>query len=167
MPLISPVRVPADPHNYSSRRGTRVDTLIIHTVEGSLESCARWFADADAEASAHYGIGDGGEVLRFVDEIHNAWHAGNGLYNRRSIGIELEGHAAEDFLTPLMWEALIALSCDIVTRYQIPIDAEHIIGHCHVPHPRIPGRFGGLNGKVDPGRFFPWDKFRMELSVTL
>ena len=165
---IEVVSRPADKANYSSNRsGEHVSMLIIHVEEGGNEGTARWFADAAAHASAHYGIGRDGTVLSFVPEEAAAWHAGNAEFNRRSIGIELEGHTAEPkAFTPKMMESLVRLCTEIAGRYDIALDRSHIIGHCEVPDPADPDQLGGAGHHTDPGPHFPWDEFLAALVAA-
>lgn len=162
--------IEADPHNYGSRKGAPVEFLVLHTaedtVDGSLEGTASWFRDPDAQSSAHYGVATNGDLYQFVDESYAAWHAGNGHYNRRSIGIELEGRASGlgDTLSNAQYATLLALCRHLANQYRIPVDQTHILGHCHVPHPTLPGVFGGISRHTDPGPHFPWDRFIRDLK---
>jgi Putative peptidoglycan binding domain/N-acetylmuramoyl-L-alanine amidase len=60
--------------NFSSRRGTRVDLLVLHDCEGGYEGSVRWFELSRSSVSAHYVVReDGGEATRMVDRADNAW----------------------------------------------------------------------------------------------
>lgn len=63
-------------------------------------------------------------------------------------GIEIKGIVWESY-TDEQIESLSTLVSGIVSRHEIPIDREHIIGHNEVD----PGR------KLDPGPAFYWDEF--------
>ncbi len=112
-----------------------------------------------SEVSAHYLIGQGGEVFRMVDEECRAWHAGAGSWggagdvNSRSIGIELDNDGQSPFAAPLM-TALEDLLGDILSRWDIP--AEGVIAHSDMAPDR----------KDDPGELFDWDRLvRAGLAV--
>jgi N-acetylmuramoyl-L-alanine amidase len=162
--MLAPLQVVARPAavtNYSlGRKGHEISLIVIHVEEGSNEGTAKWFSDGAAHASAHYGIGRDGAVLAFVPEEETAWHAGNAEYNRRSIGIELEGHIADPraFTEPMLC-SLAALCADVCRRYALPVDRKHIIGHHEVPDPEDPSRGGGEGHHTDPGPYFPWKRF--------
>lgn len=126
--------------NWSSRRGYRPEAIVIHIMDGTLMGTAAWFARRSSGVSAHYGVGRNGEIHRYVDENLAAFHAG--LVNRPTwrllkrgvnpnlytIGIEHEGFASQPW-TDEMYAASGWLIADIARRWQIPIDADHIIPH--------------------------------------
>lgn len=153
---------PAKPGDFGSRRNTPVDLLILHTTEGgTIESATTWWDREEVVASAHYVI-DGKRIVQRVSEGDAAFHAGNAVYNRRSIGIEVVGSAAKrSTWTPQVLDQLVELAAEIVLRHGISVDRHHIIGHAEVPCPRrdCPGKLGGAGHHVDPGPHFPWDDF--------
>ena len=150
-------QVPASPENYGSRRAAGVDTIVLHTMEGGAAGTARWLADPDAGVSYHYGIGRDGRIYQYVDESYAAWHAGNGAWNRHSVGISMEGRSGDpEMFTDPMYEGLFSLCRYLTSKYAIKPTRSTIIGHFEVPHPTRRGRFGGLNGHTDPGPHFPW-----------
>ena len=155
---------PASNLNYGLRKGCQIDLIVLHTMEGSLVGTARWFKNDNAGCSAHYGIGSDGTVLQFVEEMYNAWHCGNPGFNRRSIGIELEGFCKDPrAFTVRMIDALVELLMSTLPRYKIPADRQHIIGHNEVPDPRGRGG-GGRNHHQDPGEHCPWDSIMRRLN---
>lgn len=126
------------------------------------------------EVSIHYLIDREGKVYCYIPEDRAAWHAGQGTYgdddrytdrmNRYSIGIELMGMGSQEdmagYMVPAAYEtldpsllgftdaqydALRLLVEDLCLRYQIPMDAQHIIGHEDY-----------ASGKTDPGELFDW-----------
>lgn len=113
-------------------------------------------APADAplgRVSAHYVVGEAGEIWRVVDEDARAWHAGvsswegEGDVNSRAIGIEI-ANGGHDFGLPEFPEAqisaVIALVQDILARRGL--DASRVVGHSDIAPER----------KLDPGEKFPW-----------
>lgn len=68
-------------------------------------------------------------------------------------GTEINGIVWEKYSEEQI-DALAYLVSEIVSRHNIPIDREHIIGHEEVD----PGR------KVDPGPAFPWDEFMSKIQ---
>lgn len=105
--------------------------------------------DPGVEVSAHYLIGETGQVWQMVAEEQRAWHAGGGEWqmnrdvNSSSIGIELANTAEQPFSEPQM-SALEDLVSGLMARWDIP--AAGVIGHSDM----APGR------KIDPGRRFDW-----------
>lgn len=129
----------------------------------------------DYEVSTHYIIDREGKVTCYIPENLVAYHAGYGtwdddpkyldLMNEYAIGIELaaigsqkdmqqylhpsEYNALDKSLlgyTDAQYAALEALVSDICTRYDIPMDRDHIIGHEEYS-PQ----------KTDPGELFDWN----------
>jgi N-acetyl-anhydromuramyl-L-alanine amidase AmpD len=149
---------PAALGNFRTGRRARIALLVIHTMEGTLEGTAKWFATPDAMVSAHYGISVDGLVCRFVLDQDTAFHAGNADVNAVSLGIELEGHADDkDAFTVPMLDACAVLCNQLCAAYGISPDRKHIIGHSEVPDPRHPTQLGGAGHHRDPGPHFPWD----------
>jgi N-acetylmuramoyl-L-alanine amidase len=115
----------------------------------SAEAALERLCSPDHEVSAHYLIGQQGQVWQMVDEDQRAWHAGTGSWqgvddiNSRSIGIELCNDGASPFSAPLM-EALGNLLTGIQQRHSIT--AHGVIGHSDM----APAR------KNDPGPRFDW-----------
>ena len=105
--------------NFSSRRGMRVDLIILHDCEGGYDGSIRWFEVSRSNVSAHYVVReDGGEVTQMVDLADNAWHACT--FNRRSVGVEMSGFASRGFDAPLLATAarMFAYLC---FHLQIPV----------------------------------------------
>lgn len=126
--------------------------------------------------SVHYVVQRDGTVYCYIPEDRVAWHAGVGEFNgdprytdrmnQYAIGIEVVGigsetdmaiymtsaeyRALDDSLkgfTDAQYQALALLVEDLCTRYRIPRDADHVIGH-EMYNPK----------KNDPGELFDWDR---------
>lgn len=154
--------------NYS-RRSAKVDTVVLHTTEDTLLGALRWFQSTASKASSHYMVGRDGRILLVVREDQAAYHAGvvsskpgTRWYgtnpNQYSIGIEME--SLKSFKTPAdmtdaQRQAVFALVRDIVIRYNIPIDRQHIVAHAEIN----PGN------RTDPGPGFPWDDLMAYLKA--
>src|SRR5205814_10677286 len=67
--------------NFRSGRapGFKPEAVVIHIMDGTLTGTDSWFNNPQAQVSAHYGIGRGGEVHQYVDEKDTAFHAGTVL----------------------------------------------------------------------------------------
>ena len=136
-------------------RALPVTMAVLHYTEmESADASLERLTDPEAKVSAHYLIGEDGEVVRLVPEDKRAWHAGASFWrghrdvNSASIGIELQhpGHALgyREFADAQI-EALVPLLNRIVHTHDIP--RSNVVGHSDV----APAR------KTDPGELFPWD----------
>jgi N-acetylmuramoyl-L-alanine amidase len=106
--------------------------------------------------SAHYVVGEGGEIWTLVPEEHRAWHAGSsswegeGDVNARAIGIEIV-NGGHDFGLPefpaKQIDAVISLLRDIFERWP-QLNASRVVAHSDVAPER----------KADPGEKFPWKR---------
>ena len=130
---------------------------------GSYEGSIAWFQNPTSQVSSHYLISQEGEVTQMVRDSEAAWHAGykSGtpppIYrdtnpNYVSIGIENEDNTKEDvnFWTQEQLNTLVDLCRILIKQYSIPIDREHIVGHCEIDPIGKPNC---------PGSHFPWEEF--------
>lgn len=140
--------IAAHSSNFSRRSSRRIDHVVIHTIEGPESSGINWFQNPRANVSAHYIVSHTGRVTQMVRDQDVAWHAGVSDMNARSIGIENEGYAGRNDWTDIQYRKLAELTRSLCDRYGIPKDRTHIIGHSEV-----------RRGKVDPGRYFDWNRF--------
>lgn len=142
--------------NFDSRGNQPIDMLVLHYTDmDSTEAAVERLCDPQAKVSAHYVVGEKGEIYQLVNETDRAWHAGESHWrgsaaiNARSIGIEIanRGHSNDypDFPDGQI-ASVIALSRDIIERYNIP--ERNVVGHSDIAFLR----------KVDPGEKFPWAK---------
>jgi len=138
------------PHDYP------IDIIVIHDTEGTYASAISAFQDPSRHASANYVISSHGQVTQMVSEKDIAWHAGNWDYNTRAIGIEHEGYASKNLYTIPEYRASAELAGSICSRWGVPMDRAHIIGHYQVPDPNHPGLFGGTDHHTDPGPYWNW-----------
>lgn len=164
--------------NHGERRdGKTVDMLILHYTGmpagrgmTMAERAISWLADPRSQVSAHYVVGEDGEIVQMVAEARRAWHAGRAYWagetdvNSRSVGIEI-AHAGHPWdgqypdLAPgevlpnhpgllafpeAQVEAVIGLCRDICERRGIA--PERVLAHSDIAPDR----------KRDPGETFPW-----------
>lgn len=111
---------------FNARRpDIRIDAIVIHTGENpSFDGLVADLRCNDRMVSAHYVVGDHGEVASIISEDKRAWHTT--YYNDRSIGIELQGFAGQpEWWDPITktakYEALAELVRDIAQKYNIPM----------------------------------------------
>jgi N-acetyl-anhydromuramyl-L-alanine amidase AmpD len=146
-------------HTDSNRTAETIDELVVHATEGRFLGSVRWLRNHRSRGSSHYVVSRRGEVVQLVSVTDVAWHAGNAWVNRHSIGIEHEGWTYRGGFTDSQYRASARLAAYLATRYSIPLDREHVIGHNEVPNPRRPGAYGGSDGHQDPGRRWNWGKY--------
>jgi N-acetyl-anhydromuramyl-L-alanine amidase AmpD len=137
-------RFAASPAFTAGRSGHAIDRIVIHITDApTTSSTVNTFTAPGAQASAHYLVGQDGEVVQFVAEANTAWHARGA--NSRGIGIE---HVAIkqggvdyprpngkmqhfDYLPPSDTQycesaALVTYLCD---KYKLTPDRTTIVGH--------------------------------------
>lgn len=130
-----------------------VDTIVIHSAEGSYDSAINTFVNGTTGTSAHYVIGLDGSVTCMISEElagrHSGHHTAPGDVDARSIGIELEGCAvvgspscnanlpAFTGFTPEQIETLGAVVRTACSTHGIPCDRNHVIAHAEVPNPCV------------------------------
>jgi N-acetyl-anhydromuramyl-L-alanine amidase AmpD len=126
-----------------------------------------WLKNSAAKASAHYLVTKRGELYQLVKDEDTAWHAGIvnkpnwSLYdgtnpNSYTLGIEHEALAGEA-LTEQQYQATLWLHRQLIGKWGIPLDRDHIIGHY---------RLDSVNRPNDPGPAFSWDRLFSDLSGT-
>src|SRR5688572_5212012 len=149
--------------NFNSRGGVDVDSIVIHTTEGSYQSAVNTFLSTTAQVSAHYIVDTNGALTQMVDLNNRAWHAT--YYNSRSIGIENVGFAGqastwnsqnipalEKLVAYLAWKFNVPVVHPAGNAYDYPNDqfnAPGIVAH---------GQVQPWN-RTDPGPYFPWSSF--------
>ncbi|WP_369936474.1 N-acetylmuramoyl-L-alanine amidase [Xanthomonas tesorieronis] len=122
--------VAANPTNYRASSAPRsIERIVLHITDGGarIDGTLGWFQNPAARVSAHYVIGQDGEVVQMVRHEDVAWHARSA--NGNSIGIE---HVANTRgLRPSQAQlcASAALVLWLCERYGIPADRTHILGH--------------------------------------
>lgn len=138
-------QIPAHPNNYSvGRNGKTPNKVILHWIVGTLASADTTFQNPLRKASAHYGVEDD-KVHQYVQEKDTAWHATNLTVNQESIGIE---HSGGDLLpdgvtrrkpSEATHQTSAKLVAEICKRYNITIDADHILPHNKFSTTQCPG----------------------------
>jgi hypothetical protein len=133
------------PNFFPGRKTWKPIAIVVHIMEGSLSGTDSWFRSKPSKVSAHYGVGINGDVHQYVQETDSAWHAGrvftpgwqliqpagNGMYynpNYYTIGIEHEGDERTDW-SAATYAASSELIRGISSRWNIPLDRNHVIGH--------------------------------------
>ncbi len=161
--------------NYSSRNGTAISAVIMHTVQGSYSGCISWFQNPNAQASTHYVVrSSDGQLTQMVREADKAWHVTT--ENPYTIGYEHEGYVEQPgWYTMPMYQRSADLTRDICQAYGInphrmfyrdtldngtALDyglhvlagstyCTKIAGHQHLPN----------QTHTDPGPYWTWDTY--------
>ena len=147
-------------------RALPVSMVVLHyTGMRTGREAEERLVDPSAKVSAHYLIGEDGEVVRLVPEARRAWHAGRSYWrgltdvNSASIGIELvnPGHEWGYRAFPrAQMEALLPLLARIVKTHDIA--RANVVGHSDI----APAR------KDDPGELFDWPLLaRLKLALPV
>lgn len=146
------------PNYREGRNGRKPIAIVNHITSGKYPGCLTWMQNPAAKASAHYLVTKTGKIYQLVKDENTAWHAGQvskpawPLYdgtnpNQYTIGIEHEALAGEG-LTEEQFNATAWLQKQLVVKWGIPVDADHIIGHY---------RIDSVNRPNCPGSKFPWE----------
>lgn len=131
------IQVPAYRGNYGQKRAYPLKYIVMHWMDGTLEGTDAWFQNPSAKASAHFGIGDTGEIHQYVPEEYNAWHAGPKV-NYQSFGIEHEGGPGND-PTRSCCDASAELIAYLCTKYSLACNNEVITKHSKWMNTECPG----------------------------
>lgn len=147
--------------------GRQIDLIVIHTMEtdekgDTAESCAQWFRDARAKASAHYCV-DADSIVQCVRERDVGWHAPGA--NHDGIGIEHAGRAKQtgrewgDAYSVAMLERSANLVAELCRRYRIPVTwlyaADLKAGKRGITSHKAVSDAFGRSSHWDPGNGFP------------
>lgn len=157
---------PAATCNFSSRNGTNISSVTVHTIQGTYAGAISWAQNCNASVSYHYVVrSSDGQITQMVDETDKAWHVGS--ENPYTIGIEHEGYVSDpSWYTDPMYEQSAALCRDIITsgygilglrtyfgassaQIQTLGGCIKIKGHQHYPN----------QTHTDPGVNWNWEKY--------
>ena len=99
--------------NYSSRNGTAISAVTIHTIQGTYAGAISWAQNCSAGVSYHYVVrSSDGQVTQMLLEADKGWHVGS--ENPYCIGIEHEGYVTDpSWYTTALYTASSDLCRDI------------------------------------------------------
>lgn len=165
--------------NYMSRYGWKPDMIVMHVCEGSFNGSVSWLCNPNSGTSSHFVTGKNGEREQLVDLDKAAWCNGTAvkegaMYDYRrstnrlvrerktnanyyTISIENEGYSYKDgcgALTEPQYQTTLQICKELITKYGIPVDREHIVGHYEIAPKEKPNC---------PGPNFPWDRLMNDL----
>ncbi|MGB0917098.1 MAG: N-acetylmuramoyl-L-alanine amidase, partial [Flavobacteriales bacterium] len=156
--------------NYSSRSGTPISAVTIHTIQGTYAGAISWAQNCSANVSYHYVVSSSGQITQMLCESDKGWHMGT--ENPYTIGVEHDGYVSDpNNYTAPMYATTGDLCHDISqsgygisglrtayfpwsasTNYNAtstPGSCVHIKGHQHFPN----------QSHTDPGQYWDWDHF--------
>ena len=158
-----------------------VNKIVIHDTEGGWDGSVATL-QYDGGKSVHYIIDkDGSRVGQFRHETDTTWHAGNYYYNETTVGIEHVGFVSDPGYQPGLYATSKALVQSIRSRWHVPLDRTHIIGHYQIPNGnRISessapctdtldacensANYGGAGNHRDPGYHWQWCQYMESLG---
>ncbi len=152
--------------NYThGRSDTAVDLVVIHNTDGQTRSdrAVEHLRNAEPSnghrVSAHFLVGQTGDVFQLVDTDDAAWHCSG--WNNRSIGVEHVARTPKELshddpglpLTAAQLLASAKLVAWLLNELSLPIEA--VVPHCSSPTTthRDCGR-DAVNGGI-----WPWESY--------
>lgn len=153
--------IPAHLSNYypADRRPADVERVIIHITDGQAlaSKAAKRIQEAGRGASAHFFIGQAGEIVQSVLIKDIAYHAH--AANRSSIGLEhcarTPGELGKDDpglpVTDLQLAASARLAAWLLARCHLAANRSVIVGHCEIDKK--------TSHSDCPNAIWPWDRY--------
>lgn len=152
--------------NFGAGRKSRKPLAIVnHITAGLMPGALSWLQNPASRASAHFLITRLGQIFQLVREEDTAW--ANGIVNKPNwtlydgnnpnfytLSIEHEA-LSDDNLTEEQYQASLYLHRLLISRFNITVDEEHIIGHY---------RIDSVNRPNCPGPQFPWKRLFTDLK---
>jgi hypothetical protein len=131
--------------------------ITIHDTEESLDNTIATFWNESNGVSIHYVVDTDGTVYQCLHEKDVAFQNGNFWYNQRTIGIEHVGVDATGYqwYNATQYLGSAKLVAYLLTKYNIPLDHEHVMSHGTTPSPTL----GTSPNHVDPGPYWLWDYY--------
>ena len=147
-----------------SKRKEKITTIVIHITDGQpdISKAVKRMQTTTKDVSAHFMIGRAGEIVQLVKIEDVAWHARGA--NGKSIGIEHCARSPGELskkdpglpVTEEQYKVSSELVAWLCKNYDIPIDREHIQGHCELKDED--GSFLSTHRDC-PNRIWDWDKY--------
>ncbi|MBE6587996.1 MAG: N-acetylmuramoyl-L-alanine amidase [Ruminococcaceae bacterium] len=150
---LATLKVPAHHGNYTQGRSSKITEITLHHVAAvvSAQRCGEEFQRAGREGSAHYGIGNDGEIALYVNECDTAWANSNWEANCRSVSIETSNSATGgDWpVSDAALKSLIRLCADIAKRNKLGklVKGKNLCWHSMYAATTCPGNY--LRSKID------------------
>lgn len=158
------------PH-HCSRYGQKPCLIVWHIADGTYNGTVAWECNPNSGISSHFVLGENGEITQLVPLTEAAYTQGvvkkpthplvkmrtNVNPNLYCISIECAGYwsKTKGKLTEKQLQAAAELTKHIVAEVKriygvdIPIDRQHMIGHCEI---------NTVTRSHCPGELFPYDE---------
>lgn len=142
---------PAHTSNYRAVSTPReIRQVVIHITDGGtrITGTIGWFQNPNQRnargkaihVSAHYVVGQDGEVVQMVRNNDIAWHANSA--NAHSIGIEHVANTRGLVPTEAQYRGSARLVAWLCQQFGLPVDRTHVLGHSeadtHTTHTDCP-----------------------------
>lgn len=154
--------------NFTRGRSAAIDRVVIHITDGQhrLDRAVEHLCKPDGKVSAHFLVGQAGEVVQLVALQNTAWHCSG--WNSRSVGIEhiarTPGELSQDDpglqLTTAQLDASAALVRWLLERLRLPLDA--VVPHCSSPTTT----HHDCGRDVTEGGIWPWAEYQRRMELT-
>ena len=154
-------------HDLASRPvAPKITNIVIHNTEASYDTTLKLVTDPTYLAWNYSLRSSDGQIAQHLKPEDVGWHAGNWYINGHSIGLEHEGFAATgaEWFSEPMYRSSARLVRYLATKYDIPLDMQHIFGHDQVPGV-APGNVAGMHW--DPGPYWNWEHYFQLLGAPL
>ncbi len=154
-------------HDLASRpTSPKITNIVIHDTEASWDTTLKLVQDPTYLAWNYSLRSSDGHIAQHLEAKDVGWHAGNWYVNSHSIGLEHEGFAASGaqwFSEPL-YRSSARLVRYLATKYDIPLDMQHIFGHDQIPGV-TPANVSTMHW--DPGPYWDWEHYFQLLGAPL
>ncbi|GAB3887841.1 N-acetylmuramoyl-L-alanine amidase [Terrabacter terrigena] len=154
-------------HDLASRPASpKITNIVIHNTEASYDTTLKLVTDPDYLAWNYSLRSSDGRIAQHLEPKDVGWHAGNWYVNSHSIGLEHEGFAATgaQWFSEPMYRSSARLVRYLATKYDIPLDMQHIFGHDQIPGV-TPANVAGMHW--DPGPYWNWEHYFQLLGAPL
>ncbi|MFM6848615.1 MAG: N-acetylmuramoyl-L-alanine amidase, partial [Terrabacter sp.] len=154
-------------HDLASRPASpKITNIVIHNTEASYDTTLKLVTDPDYLAWNYSLRSSDGHIAQHLEPKDVGWHAGNWYVNSHSIGLEHEGFAATgaQWFSEPMYRSSARLVRYLATKYDIPLDMQHIFGHDQIPGV-TPNNVAGMHW--DPGPYWNWERYFQLLGAPL
>ena len=113
----------------------KITNIVIHNTEASYQTTLKLVTDPTYVSWQYSLRSSDGHIAQHLEPQDVGWHAGNWYVNSHSIGLEHEGFAATgaQWFSEPMYRTSARLVQYLATKYDIPLDMQHIFGHDQIP----------------------------------
>ncbi|GGN07126.1 amidase [Terrabacter tumescens] len=154
-------------HDLASRpTAPKITNIVIHNTEATYDTTLKLVTDPTYLAWNYTLRSSDGQIAQHLESKDVGWHAGNWYVNGHSIGLEHEGFAATgaEWFSEPMYRSSARLVRYLATKYDIPLDMQHVFGHDQIPGV-TPANVAGMHW--DPGPYWNWEHYFQLLGAPL